>query len=166
MKKTLIVVLGLGFLMIGKLSAQSDTLDKTRQFDFWIGEWEVFRNGTEQLAGYSSITSVIGGSAIEENYKTPNGQYLGTSLNAYNKEKDQWEQYYLDNGGMTLHITGGWSNGQMILQNNQIMQGKKVYNRISWTPLEDGTVRQLWEQRNTEAEEWKVSFDGIYKKRK
>ena len=43
------------------------------------------------------------------------------------------------------------------------MEGKNgpYVNRISWTPNEDGTVRQHWETRTGDAD-WTTLFDGLY----
>lgn len=42
--------------------------------------------------------------------------------------------------------------------------GKKVIHRITWTPLPDGRVRQLWESRaeDPKDESWMQVFDGYY----
>jgi hypothetical protein len=37
----------------------------------------------------------------------------------------------------------------------------KVQHRISWTPNDDGSVRQHWES-STDGEEWTTLFDGLY----
>ncbi len=37
-----------------------------------------------------------------------------------------------------------------------------VRHRISWTPGEDGSVRQLWEASKDGGATWNVLFDGLY----
>jgi hypothetical protein len=37
--------------------------------------------------------------------------------------------------------------------------------RISWTRLEDGRVRQLWEATTDGGKTWTIAFDGLYKRR-
>lgn len=153
-------------IMVCAVSAFSQSSNEHHnEFNFWIGEWNVYVNGTETLAGESKIESILGGKTLVENYSAANGQYKGTSLNTYNATEKRWEQYYTDNGGLVLHITGGISDGKMVLENTQNMSGVAVQNRISWTPMENGDVRQLWEQKNVGDEKWNVAFDGIYKKK-
>jgi len=41
-----------------------------------------------------------------------------------------------------------------------------VVNRITWTPNDDGSVRQLWEVLNVTENKWTIAFDGLYKKLK
>ena len=129
---------------------------KIHEFDFWLGEWTVYKYGTDTIVGYSSITSIVDSVGLEENYHTPleRGGYKGTSLNKYNFPLQQWEQYYIDNAGVTLHLKGGLENGKMILSNIQGIPQGNIINRITWTPLEDGSVRQTWNSRSKENEPW------------
>jgi hypothetical protein len=40
-----------------------------------------------------------------------------------------------------------------------------VLNRITWTPLDGGKVRQRWDSTLDGGKTWTVQFDGIYAKR-
>ena len=39
-----------------------------------------------------------------------------------------------------------------------------VINRITWTQLPDGKVRQQWETSRDTGTSWKISFVGTYEK--
>lgn len=41
-------------------------------------------------------------------------------------------------------------------------EGRKVLDRITWTPQEDGRVRQHWQMTNDGGKTWQVLFDGYY----
>lgn len=155
------ILLGLFFCMTSHAQSNHE-----RDFDFWIGEWVVYQNGTDKIAGYSRIETILDGKAIQEHYSTASGNYRGTSLNKYNAAESRWEQYWIDNSGLTLHISGGLQDGKMMLSNSQSVNGVVTENRISWTPQEDGSVRQLWEQKQINQVDWQVAFDGIYKAKK
>ena len=152
-----------------KLSAQSqlerpEVQEKLHQFDFWLGEWEVYKNGTDTIVGYSRIESVMNGVGLQENYRSANSPYEGTSLNKYNFRTLEWEQFYIDNSGSTIKIHGGYSDGKMILSNRvETAQGVSL-NRITWYDNADGSVRQHWQASQDEGETWSTLFDGIYKK--
>ncbi|MBK5258467.1 MAG: hypothetical protein JJE51_02670 [Thermoanaerobaculia bacterium] len=123
-----------------------------RQFDFWIGEWDVkLANG--KVAGTNSITSTHGGCVIEERWKGTGG-VVGASLNIYDESDGKWHQTWVDNSGSRLALSGTFDGGKMVLTDKT--------NRITWTPLADGTVRQLWES-TTDGKTWTIAFDGIYK---
>ena len=121
-------------LSMNPLISQAQEKDHTQDFNFWIGTWDVYQNGTEKIVGESHISSILGGNAIREEYSSKTTNYSGSSLNAYNKSEDRWEQYYLDNGGLTLHITGGLVDGKMVLQNKQVVNGENISNKLVGKP--------------------------------
>lgn len=136
---------------------------EARQFDFWVGNWEVSANG--QVQGYNRIDSILGGRVLHENYTTK-GAFAGHSYNSYNAPAKRWEQFWVDNSGTVLHITGGLNDaGQMVLTGDRVgPDGKTVTDRITWTPNEDGTVRQHWEVNADGGEGWQTVFDGTYRR--
>jgi hypothetical protein len=155
-------------LLISQLAlSQTDSLNKKmmeenyRAFDFWIGEWDVYKNGTETVVGHNKIESILGGKAIRETYYSSKSKYEGTSLNKFNPNSQKWEQFWVDNAGLTLHIKGGLVDGKMVLSSEEKTKEGFIENRITWTPNEDGTVRQMWETRTDKQKEWQLSFDGI-----
>ena len=125
-----------------------------RQFDFWIGDWQVHKPDGS-FAGINRITQEYGGCAIHEHYATGKG-YSGESLNAYDATRKVWHQTWVDTSGLLLTLEGHWDGKSMILE------GAK--QRITWTPNSDGSVRQLWETAD-EKGAWTVVFDGKYTKR-
>lgn len=136
-----------------------------RQFDFWLGDWDVTRVSNGQLAGHNEITSILGGCVLYESYDTPSG-YEGSSFNAYDRQTGQWHQTWVDSGGLVLQLDGGLVDGRMVLSGvGKDAQGNDVLQRITWTPHDDGTVQQTWEQSTDGGATWTIAFDGIYKKR-
>ena len=156
---------GLVFILLPTLSAQdTPSPDPYRNFDFWIGEWNVYKYGTDTLVGYSQIKPILGDKAIRETYQSSRGPYEGTSLNIYNQASQRWEQFWVDNSGVRLHIKGEIQEGAMVMESHPEM-GNGVFNRISWTPESGGTVRQTWEQKTQKKESWTIVFDGVYRKK-
>lgn len=123
------------------------------QFDFWIGDWDVY-GAPGRPPGRNTITALHDGCVIRESYE--NGRYTGMSMNYYDAEADKWHQLWIDNQGLILPLEGGWNGESMILANDR--------SRITWTPNEDGSVRQLWEQTE-DGETWQTVFDGKYVRR-
>jgi hypothetical protein len=156
------------FISFFALSQQQDKELKalSHQFDFWLGKWDVYKFGTETLAGKSHIESINDSTGILENYTNATGKYSGKSLNKYNVAKQRWEQYWIDNSGLTLHLTGGFINGKMILSDEISGDPKQGINQIIWEKLENGNVRQTWNLSTNGGKTWKVQFDGEYKKSK
>lgn len=130
-----------------------------RQFDFWIGSWEVTTPDGE-VAGTNEIERVLGGCALRERWQGRGGM-TGTSLNAYDPHAGTWHQTWVDDRGGFLLLSGGLQDGSMVLSGEMQDETGPVTHRITWTPLEGGRVRQLWEVRRG-AGDWEVLFDGLY----
>ncbi|WP_378176915.1 hypothetical protein [Aquimarina sp. SS2-1] len=150
-------------LVINNVSAQKNKDHKYSEFDFWIGEWNVYKHGTDTIVGKSTIEAIIDNKVIKETYHATTSKYHGTSLNKYNPRTDQWEQFWVDNSGLTLHIQGNLVDGKMILQNNITTKKGSLSNKISWQKNTDNTVRQIWSQSTDQGKTWKIVFDGDYK---
>jgi len=129
-----------------------------RQFDFWLGDWNVVANGNQ--VGTNLITSILGGCAVQEDWTGAKGS-VGRSLNYYSAADGQWHQVWVGNDGITLNLSGGYADGKMVLAGVHERQGKSIRDRITWSNNEDGTVRQLWEI-STDGETWSPIFDGLY----
>jgi Spy/CpxP family protein refolding chaperone len=132
-----------------------------RQFDFWIGDWDV-TNPAGARAGANSITSILDGCVLQEHWKGARGGE-GTSFNLYDRTDHQWHQVWVDSSGSRLELAGGLRDGAMILSGVSVgATGERTLERITWTPLSGGRVRQLWEQSKDDGKTWTVAFDGQY----
>ena len=147
-------------------SQQNKNLEKYHQFDFWLGEWDVYKYGAETVAGKSHIESIIDSVGLLENYSVIKGKYTGKSLNKYNPAKDRWEQYWIDNTGLTLFLCGKLVDGKMILDDVGYGDKKNGLNQIVWEKMKNGSVQQTWSTSKDGRKTWQVLFDGEYKKRK
>ncbi|HEX2252780.1 MAG TPA: tetratricopeptide repeat protein [Thermoanaerobaculia bacterium] len=132
--------------------------EEHHRFDFWVGEWEVRDQRRPGPGSRNVIRAVEAGCAVREEYATPSG-YSGTSLSFYDAEARQWRQTWIDNQGQSLLLAGGWKGGSMVLVGPA---GGPPANRITWTPLAEGRVRQLWESSPDGGATWQVVFDGLY----
>lgn len=134
-----------------------------RQFDFWIGDWNVSSEG--QAAGRNTIHAIQGGCALQENWQgAGEGGISGTSFNIYDQSTEKWHQTWVDSSGLLLQLDGGLSDGVMVLGGRRPGRdgSSTVLHRISWTPNNDGSVRQLWEASKDDGGNWNVLFDGLY----
>jgi hypothetical protein len=132
-----------------------------RQFDFWLGEWDVTAPATPGPGSRSRITRINGGCTILEQYTTPVA-YEGTSLNFYDAQRKLWHQTWIDNQGGALYLEGALKGESMVLSTTTRTENVQ---RIIWTPLPDGRVRQHWEATTDAGRTWSTVFDGYYTKR-
>ena len=131
---------------------------ENRQFDFWIGDWDV-RDPSGKIVGHNQITAIHKGCVLLENW-SGNGGVTGSSFNLYDAERKRWRQTWVDNSGGSLDLEGGYADGRMVLSS---APGAAI-NRITWQLLPDGRVRQLWETSSDRGTTWKTAFDGYYSK--
>lgn len=137
-----------------------------RQFDFWIGEWDVIGR-TGNPAGTNRIRAVHGGCALQEEW-SGNGGFSGTSLNAFDASTGRWHQTWIGSDGVLLQLDGGMKDGSMELTGTTAgANGSKTLHRIRWTPLggPQPRVRQLWESSTDGGRTWSVAFDGTYSRK-
>jgi len=133
-----------------------------RQFDFWLGDW-VVTDPQGETQGTNSVTSLLGGCVVQEHWRGAEGME-GTSLNIYDRSEGRWHQTWVDDRGLRLDLAGGLRDRSKGLEgaDRKSPRGGTVRDRITWTPLEGGRVRQLWEQSKDGGKTWAVGFDGTY----
>ena len=134
-----------------------------RQFDFWLGDWDVSSNG--QPAGTNRVESIQRGCVLQENWKGSGvGGITGTSYNIYDRGTGRWHQTWVDASGTLLQLDGGLVDGAMVLEGERPSPtgGGTARHRITWTPNPDGSVHQLWEASQDDGKTWNVIFDGLY----
>lgn len=136
-----------------------------QQFDFWVGEWNVYDTLDNQI-GENNIEKLVSDCVLSENWRGASGG-VGRSFSYFNPSDSTWNQLWIDGSGSNLVLKGESVNGRMILQSD-LLQGQRIdwyRNRISWVPNSDGTVTQLWEILNKEGKVISQAFKGIYKKK-
>ncbi|MFA3791952.1 hypothetical protein AB6T38_12610 [Aliiglaciecola sp. SL4] len=139
-----------------------------RQFDFWLGTWDVYST-QGKIIGVNKITSQLNGCSIKEEYQTPAG-YRGQSINMYDSQSQKWHQTWVDNNGLLLLLNGKFDGQSMVLEGQGLSaKGVKVMHRITWTPTTNKaqqSVRQHWQSSQDNGEIWTTLFDGKYVRRK
>ena len=131
-------------------------------FDFWVGSWDVhLANGT--VAGSNRITREERGCVLVERWKSASGG-TGMSVNYLDLATDEWVQVWNAEGGSQIHIRGGLTDEGMAMSGtiHYVGTGTTAPFRALWTPLEDGRVRQYFEQSNDGGESWVPWFEGFY----
>jgi len=137
-----------------------------RQFDFWLGDWDVFDTATRQKAGRNLVTAVLDGCALQEHWTGVDGD-TGTSLNTYFAGDRRWHQTWVDNHGGLLRLDGRFESGRMSLSGARTTRnGQRVIDRIVWTLEPNGDVRQVWDSSGDHGTTWRNVFDGTYVKRR
>jgi len=138
----------------GCLEAQS------RQFDFWVGEWEVSPTGASMILAESSITLVDQGCVVMEEWR-PFAGSSAHSISAYDAASGRWRQAYAGTGGgWTLYA--GNLDGEVLRFANESSPGTQ---RMNYQRLDADTVRQWGESYNETSDVWTVTWDFTYRRR-
>lgn len=142
---------------------------QNRQFDFWVGEWNVVTADGSSPAGDSKIELILGDCVIQENWTSAgNIGYSGKSYNTYNPDLHRWEQFWADNSGGMIHFYGDLKNGVMDYWTDEIPQkdGTKLKRHLQFIPSGKDQVRQFSQGSTDGGKTWHVEYDFIYNRKK
>jgi hypothetical protein len=134
-----------------------------QQFDFWLGDWEVYQAKADTLVGRNTITKTLDGCVVEEYWRGAAG-FEGKSFNTLQPDGETWEQTWVDQAGNTFRFTGSRQDNVMQFRGQGYTNKKEYEFEMSYTLLDEGEVRQLWKAREKGKEDWAVWFDGIYRR--
>ena len=100
-------------------------LDATRQFDFWVGEWDcVWSDEHEWHAGTNTVYLDLGGAVVVESFDgRPSLEYQGLSFSVYDRAAHCWKQTWVDSVGNYLDFAGSFENGVMELRRHGEVDG-------------------------------------------
>ena len=135
-----------------------------RQFDFWIGEWDVF-NPQGQKAGNSIIQQFAEGCGVLENWTSALGGN-GKSINFFDPATEHWYQYWMGANGLPARYEGVYKDGAMRYEGERLSAGGKIRTRLTFFNLDANTVRQLAEQSTDDGKTWTTTYDFKYVRRK
>ena len=134
---------------------------EARQFDFWIGSWDV-RTAQGDLAGTNDIRTGAGKCVLIENWKDVQGG-SGQSLNFYDFTTKRWNQVWVDANTQVTRFEGSFTDGAMRLQGERLSKtGQRIPVKMTLTPLPDGRVRQVGESTIDGGKTWTVDYDLYY----
>jgi len=154
------------FTAVSHLAAQAPagcTAQEHRQFDFWVGEWTV-TTPQGDLAGTNRIDRTLGGCVLQEHWTGSKGGH-GTSFNLWTAADGKWHQVWVDDSGSMLVLSGSLDGARMVMTGTHPtpgLSGGTTLERITWTPLPGGTVRQEWDASTDGGTTWSSQFDGVY----
>jgi hypothetical protein len=144
------------------------TTSEARQFDFWIGTWDLtWEGGT----GTNVITSELGGCVVEENFDGRDAEgkgLVGRSVSVYSPAKGKWLQTWVDNSGGYLDFEGGWNDADatMELRRQAERDGKTFLQRMVFFNISDRSLDWNWERSDDGGATWKTLWAIHYARRK
>ncbi len=138
-----------------------------KEFDFWIGEWDVFQNGSNLQLGHSLVQKVSGECALLENWDAVVSTNTGKSINYYDAAAKGWEQDWIGSmGGSQRYVNGVYKDSAMRFTYENITDGKKTTGNFIFYNLGNGKVRQYQDASEDGGKTFTVSYDYIYIRKK
>ena len=133
-----------------------------REFDFWVGEWDVFANN--QKVGTSNVKILQNGCIVEENWATP--VQTAQSFNFYNPVTKKWHQSYMDSAGGNWMMDGEYKDGALRYEGFIYSPQGQTPVRMTFYNLGPDKVRQTAETSADGGKTWTQGWDGLYVRRK
>lgn len=134
-----------------------------RQFDFWVGQWNLTWEGGQ---GNNAVRSIMGGCVIEGNFSFPDGEYFGKSFSTYVPVQGVWKQTWVDNNGVYLDFIGKMEDDQMVFQRQFTnVEDQLVMQRIRFFDIEKDRMEWVWERSMDEGQTWNILWQIHYERR-
>ena len=142
------------------------TAPEHRQFDFWLGPWDVFDPRSGRKVAESLIEPVYRGCGIRENWQ-PRAD-SGGSLNIYLPAQGKWYQTWIDAQGSRAEFVGGWNGKAMVIEGDWPDPPDPAHPnrvRITYTAEADGSVLQEGVATTDHGATWTPSFAFLYRRK-
>lgn len=138
--------------------------EEHHQFDFWVGQWDVYRADKPVLVAHSLIEKIYNGCAVRESWIPLQGAG-GGSLNTYRPATKEWRQTWTDSANDLNEYSGTWNGQKMVLTGTMVnAAGIKTPVRMTYEKGHDGSVVQTGYQSNDGGHNWKLSYKFVYRR--
>lgn len=140
-----------------------------REFDFWIGEWDVRPVANPAAPPTESIITLeFNGCVVHEHWKPVNAGG-GESFNIFDRSFGQWRQTWVDGFG-AQHDYRGKLEGKNMVYYGELPpppgQTARSHTRLTFFNISPDSVRQFGETSTDGGKTWSVSYDLMYVRRK
>jgi hypothetical protein len=143
------------------------TSAESRQFDFWLGEWDVSPSQSPVVVAESTITLHDQGCVILENWR-PFRNAHGHSINSYDAAEGRWRQTWADASGTRTEYAGSVdADGVMRLDNLSPSPSgaPRARQRMNFQRVDANAVRQWGETFDAEQRAWTTTWSFTYRRR-
>ena len=142
-------------------------MPETRQFDFWLGDWEVTPWGSAATISLgrpaiNRVTMELEHCVIHEHWTSSTGG-KGESINFWDPNRRAWRQIWMDAHQWSLDYEGQYRDGAMRFDGWTLgPDGSRRLEKLTFFNVAPDTVRQLFQQSTDSGKTWNVTFDGRY----
>jgi hypothetical protein len=137
---------------------------KSRQLDFWLGDWNVTYPGMPGSAR-SQVSLDLDKCLLVESWDGGKG-HSGKNMFAYSSDDGHWHGMFADNQGR-VHVFEGKvaADSAEFTGPSRGPHGQSVLNRIRVVRLAANKVDQSWEKSADNGVTWTMEFEGEYSRK-
>jgi len=136
-----------------------------RDFDFWLGTWNVWWGPGDDDRGRNVITQTFGGYVVEERFDgRPGTELQGLSVTVYDEHRGLWRQTWVDDTANYFALEGGPVDGGELhlLCRTHNAAGREAVYRMRFFDLARDSLTWAWE-RSLDAEQtfeelWRIDY--------
>jgi hypothetical protein len=142
-------------------------MPETKQFDFWLGDWNVTPWGSAATVSMgrpaiNRVTMELEHCVIHEHWTSSTGA-TGESINFWDPNRRAWRQIWMDTHQWSLDYEGQYRDGAMRFAGWSLgPDGSRRLEKLTFFNVAPDTVRQLFQQSTDSGKTWNVTFDGRY----
>ncbi|HKW09315.1 MAG TPA: nuclear transport factor 2 family protein [Gemmatimonadaceae bacterium] len=144
--------------------------ERFRQFDFWVGDWDVRPTGQPAVGppARNTVTLDDNDCVVTEHWSAPSGS-VGQSFNIFDRSYGQWRQTWVDNVAGQHDYRGRLVDGNMVFEGDTpAPNGRlgRIPTRLTFFKLGPDSVRQYSEISADSGHTWQTSYDLTYVRRR
>ena len=134
-----------------------------REFDFWLGDWDVFDRKDQSQVARVRVSSILAGCVLLEEYRDMQG-HEGRSFSIYDASRSVWHQSWVTDRGQLLIVEGHFHDGVMELvgTDHPTPGAGERWVRGRWQATSDG-VREVAVRSIDGKKTWQPWFDLIFR---
>jgi hypothetical protein len=139
------------------------------QFDFWLGDWQVFDAETHKLVAFDRVEKHAEGCIVQQNltlltdlWRRPGAKYRLSGIGVNRFDGEAWLQLWADNQWGAIAMRGSLDeNGAMVFKS--IIPSRNRDLKVVFEKHADGTVRNLEYVAPAGSGKWEKYGDLIYR---
>lgn len=138
-----------------------------RQFDFWLGDWDVHPGQSPVVIAESTVTLHDQGCVLLEHWR-PFRNAHGHSINIYDAAEGRWRQTWADASGTRTEYAGSIDAGGVMRLDNlgrNPAGASPARQRMNFQRIDANTVRQWGETYDEAQKSWTTTWSFIYRRR-
>ena len=135
--------------------------EPARQFDFWLGEWDLAWGDGEHAT--NSVYLDFDDRVLVESFDgRPSIDLQGMSISTYDDDAECWRQTWVDSNATYLAFRGGYCDGRMELRTPRVVDGREALMRMVWFDIRHDSLTWAWQRSFDGGSSWETLWQIAY----